>query len=146
MAEDLKAEQSVKTVQGAELYITKDDDGVKVGPSKDPTINVTAADNLASNGVVHIIDGVLLPPASEVSTEPLGVEAGAITLATFGESDATYRTWKQQNDPVMGGASTGSFSVTDGIGTMEGTCALIPRLQAPGFIKTSTSDTFADVS
>jgi len=63
MAEDLKAEQSVKTVQGDELYITKDDDGVKVGPAKDPTINVTSADNLASNGVVHIIDGVLLPPA-----------------------------------------------------------------------------------
>merc|ERR1712048_821568 len=49
-----------------------------------------------------------------------------VTLATFGTSDATFRTWKQQNDPVMGGASTGKFTVSDGIGTMEGRCALIP--------------------
>jgi len=72
--------------------------------------------------------------------------AADVILATFGASDATYRTWKQQNDPVMGGASSGKFTVSDGVGTMEGTCAIIPRLKVPGFIKTSTSARFADVS
>merc|ERR1711865_1090784 len=41
---------------------------VKVGPSlasKDLR-TVTGADNLASNGVAHIIDGVLIPPAQTV--------------------------------------------------------------------------------
>jgi len=144
-SKQLKSFQQVKTVEGKNVHIYKNVfvRGVFVTPDGKDFKKVTSADNEASNGVVHTIDGVLLPPA-ESST--LGVEAGAITLATFGESDATFRTWKQQNDPVMGGASTGSFSVADGIGTMEGTCALIPRLQAPGFIKTSTSGTFADVS
>jgi len=69
-----------------------------------------------------------------------------ITLASFGPSDATYSTWKQQNDPVMGGASSGTWSQSADYGTMEGTCAIIPRLKVPGFIKATTSGTYADVS
>merc|ERR1711957_948709 len=55
-------------------------------------------------------------------------------------------TWKQQNDPVMGGASSGKWSQSADYGTMEGTCAIIPRLKVPGFIKAVTSGTYADVS
>merc|ERR1712193_290583 len=40
---------------------------VMVGPKGSKPKNVVAADNLASNGVVHIIDGVMLPP-SELDT------------------------------------------------------------------------------
>jgi len=77
------------------------------------------------------------------------VAATDIVLASFdGADDAAARKWQQQNDPVMGGASSGTFTVADGAGVMEGTVALIPSLQAPGFIKTSTTDSknFADVS
>lgn len=72
-----------------------------------------------------------------------------ITLATFdGLDDASTHTWRQQNDPVMGGASSGTFKVEDGVGIMNGTVATIPRLGVPGFIKVSTSDSkgFPDVS
>merc|ERR1711953_723336 len=41
----------------------RDHRGVHVGPSIHQLSRVTAADNKASNGVAHIIDGVLLPPA-----------------------------------------------------------------------------------
>jgi len=64
LSTDLKASQAVKTVEGKTLEVTKSGDRVRVGPSSKDLKNVIKADNLASNGVVHIIDGVLLPPSS----------------------------------------------------------------------------------
>merc|ERR1711957_391795 len=68
LSTDLTAFQEVKTVEGKKLHITVFGGVVKVGASlasKDLK-TVTAADNLASNGVVHIINGVMLPPSSDV--------------------------------------------------------------------------------
>jgi len=63
---DLKTFQSVKTVEGKPLHIIKLGSVVKVGPSVKDLKTVTGADNGASNGVAHIIDGVMLPPAETV--------------------------------------------------------------------------------
>ena len=46
--------------------------------------------------------------------------------------------WKTMNDPVMGGKSDSSVSVSDGIAKFEGTCAIVPFLHAPGFITMMT--------
>ena len=48
--------------------------------------------------------------------------------------------WRTMNDPVMGGQSTSSLSIGDGIATFEGTCAIVPFLKAPGFITMTTGD------
>ena len=50
--------QSVTTVNGAEVTIGVDGDAVTVNDA-----NVVAVDVAASNGVIHVIDAVLLPPA-----------------------------------------------------------------------------------
>merc|ERR1711985_152885 len=63
---DLKPFQSVPTVEGKNLHVFAFGGKVKVGPSSKELKNVVAADNAASNGVVHIIDGVMLPPAEIV--------------------------------------------------------------------------------
>merc|ERR1712203_205474 len=63
---DLKFFQRVQTVEGKNVHVLKNRRGVYVSPDGKDFKQVTAADNLASNGVVHIIDGVLLPPVSEV--------------------------------------------------------------------------------
>jgi transforming growth factor-beta-induced protein len=50
--------QSVVTVNGAELMISVDGDTVMVNDA-----TVIAVDVAASNGVIHVIDSVLLPPS-----------------------------------------------------------------------------------
>ena len=58
MSTDLKDGMTAKTVQGSEVKIGISKDGVKVNDAK-----VIKADVNASNGVVHVIDKVILPPS-----------------------------------------------------------------------------------
>lgn len=55
---------SAATVNGASVTITTSDMGVMVDAA-----NVTAVDILASNGVIHVIDSVILPPAGPTAVE-----------------------------------------------------------------------------
>merc|ERR1712157_230015 len=59
--------QSVATVEGKNVHVVRTSKGVYVGPSIKELKSVVGADNLASNGVAHIIDGVLLPPTSALA-------------------------------------------------------------------------------
>jgi len=67
-SKQLKSFQRVKTVEGKNMHIYKDRRGVRVTPDGKDFKMVTSADNVASNGVVHIIDGVLLPPVTPTTT------------------------------------------------------------------------------
>merc|ERR1712032_1561399 len=56
----------VPTLQGDDLKIEVSGSGVKVNDA-----NVVVADVIASNGIVHVIDAVLLPPTEdETTTDP----------------------------------------------------------------------------
>lgn len=55
-AADLKDGQKVKTLQGEELTVSIKDGKVMINGA-----NVTAADLTGTNGVVHVIDAVLMP-------------------------------------------------------------------------------------
>jgi len=63
LSTDLKTFQRVKTVEGKHLDVFATKKGVFVGSDKKNLKQVTGADNLATNGVAHIINGVMLPPA-----------------------------------------------------------------------------------
>merc|ERR1719198_2543883 len=70
LSTQLKPFQAVKTVEGKLLHVQEWGGKVQVGSSllsKD-LHKVINADNTASNGVVHIIDGVLLPPSAMAET------------------------------------------------------------------------------
>ena len=60
MAADVK-NSKVKTVNGAEIELSKAGDFVTIGEGA----IVTKADIAASNGVVHLIDTVLMPPVKK---------------------------------------------------------------------------------
>jgi len=62
LSTDLKTFQRVKTVEGKHLDVVAGHKGVFVGSDLKNLKQVTGADNLATNGVAHIIDGVMLPP------------------------------------------------------------------------------------
>merc|ERR1712048_607092 len=62
---DLQFFQRVPTVEGKNVHVYAIPKlGVYVSPDGKDFKKVVAADNLATNGVAHIIDGVLLPPAA----------------------------------------------------------------------------------
>jgi uncharacterized surface protein with fasciclin (FAS1) repeats len=56
MAADLKDGQTVETLQGTEVTVRLSEKGAMINES-----TVTTADVAASNGVVHIVDNVLMP-------------------------------------------------------------------------------------
>jgi uncharacterized surface protein with fasciclin (FAS1) repeats len=63
-AKDLEPTQTVKTLQGEELTITVADDGTAtITDAQGNTVDITATDLKAKNGIVHVIDGVLNPAA-----------------------------------------------------------------------------------
>ena len=79
---------------------------------------------------------------------------GCVPLVSFA-ADAPkelQHSWSALNDPVMGGRSTSSVSVDDGLLNFTGHCAIVPSLKAPGFITAVTGrgffsrETFVDVS
>jgi len=60
MSSALVATQTVATLQGQSVTITKSSGSVMFASAK-----VTGADVMASNGVIHVIDKVVLPPAEQ---------------------------------------------------------------------------------
>merc|ERR1711904_632890 len=77
----LKPSQDVKTVEGKPLHVTRWGSKVRVGPDSKDLKNVIKADNKASNGVVHIIDGVLLPPQPTPAPAPKPKGQNIVQLA-----------------------------------------------------------------
>jgi len=57
LAGDLKKKQKVATVEGSKVKILKNKMGATINGA-----NITKTDIQASNGVIHVIDTVLLPP------------------------------------------------------------------------------------
>ena len=57
--------KAVKTVQGGEVTVGVKDSKVTLTDANKGVANVTATDVKASNGVIHVIDAVLMPPAKK---------------------------------------------------------------------------------
>merc|ERR1712061_202029 len=73
-------------------------------------------------------------------------EEPSVNLVTFDGTRETTFEFKELNDPVMGGQSTGTWSLSDGFGIMDGEVVNVPSLKAPGFIKAAADGSFPDVS
>jgi len=81
-----------------------------------------------------------------IQTSLAANNAGRILLESF---DEPLHTWEEMNDPVMGGKSTGTFTIHNGIGKFEGEVVDVPFLHAPGFIQVRTQksiERYPDVS
>ncbi len=101
-AADVVKLTSAKTVNGAEVKITVSGSSVKVNDS-----NVVQTDIAATNGTIHVIDAVLLPPAAPAPVSP------PTGMALAGEKDIV--------DTAIG---AGSFKT------------LVAAVQAAGLVET----------
>ena len=92
MSADLSDGQEIETVFGADIVVTINEDGVFINDAQ-----VTVADLEAENGVVHVIDAVLIPEAEEdpmpatvvdiiVGSDDHGTLATAVTAAGLVET------------------------------------------------------------
>jgi transforming growth factor-beta-induced protein len=61
LSTDLMNDMTATTLQGEDVIVDLSSDGVKINDS-----NVVTADVLATNGVIHVIDAVLVPPSLDV--------------------------------------------------------------------------------
>merc|ERR1719272_910525 len=106
LSTDLKESQEVETVEGKKVKVFKDSKGVRVSPDGEDFKMVTAADNMASNGVVHIIDGVLIPP-----TPTPAVKMNIVELAQSVDDLSTLVAAVVAGDLVDTLSSPGPFTV-----------------------------------
>ncbi|MEQ8478783.1 MAG: fasciclin domain-containing protein [Fulvivirga sp.] len=73
-------EQMFETLAGQMLTVNKSGDGVTVTDANGTTYNVVTADVAIANGVVHVIDGVLLPEITLPNIVDAATDAGLTTL------------------------------------------------------------------
>lgn len=84
MSTALQASQSLTTLQGSTVAVMKDTAGVTFGGAK-----VTMPDITCSNGVIHLIDTVVLPPGSTTGTTTTGTSTvGSLTSMAAAKSVA----------------------------------------------------------
>eukprot|EP00928_Gymnodinium_smaydae_P091603 TRINITY_DN7532_c0_g2_i4.p1 TRINITY_DN7532_c0_g2~~TRINITY_DN7532_c0_g2_i4.p1 ORF type:complete len:459 (+),score=96.92 TRINITY_DN7532_c0_g2_i4:184-1377(+) len=76
----------------------------------------------------------------------VGDAQSSAALVTFDGAPGTSFTFKELNDPVMGGKSTGTWSLGQGFGILDGEVVDVPSLKAPGFIKAAADGSFRDIS
>lgn len=86
MAKDLKNGQKLKTVQGEELMVTVAGSKVTVGGA-----TVVTADVDASNGVVHVIDTVLMPKMTSGSPAASAKTSGSPAASAKASSSPASR-------------------------------------------------------
>jgi len=73
-----------------------------------------------------------------------------VRIVTFNGASGTTFSFTELNDPVMGGKSTGTWSLggskPNQYGIFDGEVVDVPSLKAPGFIKTAADGKFPDIS
>merc|ERR1712157_478033 len=137
LSTDLKFFQSVPTVEGKNVHVVRTHKGVYVGPSVKDLKTVVGADNLASNGVAHIIDGVMLPPSGLHDAKPNIVE-----LAQSVDDLSTLVAAVVAGDLAETLSSPGPFTVF--APTNEGFAAL-PAGTVESLLKPENKDQLVDI-
>ena len=108
-AADLTDGQLIETLQGSNVTVSITADGVFINDAQ-----VTVADLEADNGVVHVINAVLLPPTTDVteltsfglSIYPNPVHGGAFTVSGAWEAGASIEVFELTGRKVFETTST----------------------------------------
>ncbi|BAL98706.1 MULTISPECIES: fasciclin domain-containing protein [Caldilinea] len=123
MAADLVDGQELATLQGAPLTISLSDEGAMVNDA-----TIIATDIEASNGVIHVIDAVLVPPLEEAVAEAAAEATPAPTEEAVAEATPAPAE-EEVSAPEM-------LPVTGGDNNLIGLVVAFAALIAAGFALT----------
>lgn len=116
-ARDLKNDEKIPTVEGSDVRAFIEDGGRRViieGGERHNYAEVVKADNKASNGVVHLIDHVLLPPRAPPGPAPGPSPSANRTIVDLAVADrdlSTLVTALKAADLVATLSGAGPFTV-----------------------------------
>lgn len=118
MIKDDGGTHPVKTVGGCTLQAKTDGDMITLTDERGTVANVTIADVKQSNGVIHVIDKVLLP------AEKAAMSDTAATGDATASSDAMASTDMASNDAMASGDAMASAEMASGDNPMVGGAAM----------------------
>jgi transforming growth factor-beta-induced protein len=98
LAADVVGLTSATSVQGEDIAVAVDGSNVKVNDA-----NVTATDILASNGVIHVIDSVIMPPTMSAGAAVTGTETMTGTTEMTGTMEMTPTATMTATDAITTG-------------------------------------------
>lgn len=121
VAADLEDGMMLTTLNGDKLEVSITDDGVMIGDAK-----VAQADIMASNGVIHVIDSVLVPEIRTiteiaVATDSLSTLVAGLQAAdfvdTFNDASANFTVFAPTNAAfnAAGGINASNIGDVDGL-------------------------------
>ncbi len=116
MAADVKDGMTAETLQGSTVKFSVSEDGVKINDA-----NIITTDIKTSNGVIHVIDAVILPPAATPAVAP-------VSSATAASSAAPAANTTDAN------VGNGFVGIPDGA-TVSGTVEVKAIAEDPDFMK-----------
>ncbi|WP_162899711.1 fasciclin domain-containing protein [Salinibacter ruber] len=98
---DNNGEVTVTTLQGEDVTITEQEDGTIVFNGGEATLNLDRVDQRASNGIIHQIDGLLIPPSFNQSVSyDLAAQSNDGDVAPDGVS-GTVTFWEAGPDQTV---------------------------------------------
>jgi uncharacterized surface protein with fasciclin (FAS1) repeats len=131
MVEDDGGEHVVDTVGGCKLTLASEDGKVTVTDENGTVANVTIADVIQSNGVIHVIDAVLTPKAADEAAT-----ADAMAPDTM-SADAMA---PEGDFPMVGGAAMfPTKDIVDNAVNSADHTTLVAAVQAAGLVDTLKS-------
>ncbi|MBL8870925.1 MAG: fasciclin domain-containing protein [Planctomycetaceae bacterium] len=97
-SEDVAGLEMATSVEGSPLKISKKDGGISINQSK-----IVATDIDASNGVIHVIDSVLLPPVKNVGAKKVleTVVAKGSELYNAGHHESCAKLYRGTMEKLM---------------------------------------------
>ena len=125
MSSDVVSLSSAETASGEEISISVDGSTVMINDSR-----VVVADLKASNGVIHVVDSVLLPPADAQSIVELAVEDGRFSTLVAALEAADLVGTLEGDGPFTVFAPTDDAFAMLPDGTVDALLNDIPTLQS----------------
>ncbi len=133
MIADDNGAHPVPTVGGCTLMAKMDGENITLTDERGRVATVTIADVKQSNGVIHVIDTVLLPAEKEAMAEPAAAEAPAASPAP--EENAMMA--DADGNPIVGGSPMlpSRTIVGNAVNSADHT-TLVAAVQAAGLVET----------